>query len=63
MKRQLSNTIYGLKFTMEKYDFERLKSSSGKRRNDFFANPMKLISMQMKMKSLFVNCSNSFTIY
>ena len=25
MKCQLSNTIYGLKFTMEKNDFERLK--------------------------------------
>ena len=24
MKRQLSNTIYGLKFAMEKNDFERL---------------------------------------
>ena len=30
MKRQLSNIIYGLKFAMEKNDFERLKSSSGK---------------------------------
>ena len=39
MKRQLSNTIYGLKFVMEKNDFERLKSSSGKKRNDFVANP------------------------
>ena len=27
MKRQLSNTIYGLKFAMEKIDFERLKLS------------------------------------
>ena len=34
MKRQLSNTIYGLKFAMDKNDFERLKSSSGKKRND-----------------------------
>ena len=34
MKRQLSNTIYGLKFAMEKNDFERLKSSSGKKLND-----------------------------
>ena len=40
MKRQLSNTIYGLKFAMEKNDFERLKSSSGKKRNDFVANPI-----------------------
>ena len=40
MKRQLSNTICGLKFTMEKNDFERLKSSSGKKRNNFVANPI-----------------------
>ena len=40
MKRQLSNTVYGLKFAMEKNDFERLKSSSGKNRNDFVANPI-----------------------
>ena len=40
MKRQLSNTIYGLKFAMEKNDFERLKSSSGKKRNVFVANPI-----------------------
>ena len=40
MKRQLSTTIYGLKFAMEKNDFERLKSSSGKKRNDFVANPI-----------------------
>ena len=38
MKRQLSNTIYGLKFSMELNDFERLKSSSGKKRNDFVGN-------------------------
>ena len=38
MKRQLSNTIYGLKFAMEKNAFERLKSSSGKKRSDFVAN-------------------------
>ena len=31
MKRQLSNTIYDLKFAIEKNDFERIKSSSGKR--------------------------------
>ena len=42
MKRQLSNTIYGLKFSMEKNDFERLKSSNGKKRNDFVANPIVL---------------------
>ena len=40
MKRQLSNTTYGLKFAMEKNDFERLKLSSGKKRNDFVANPI-----------------------
>ena len=40
MKRQLSNTIYGLKFAMEKNDFERFKSSSSKKRNDFVANPI-----------------------
>ena len=39
MKPQLSNTIYVLKFAMEKNDFERLKSSSEKKRNDFVANP------------------------
>ena len=39
MKLQLSNTIYGLKFAMEKNDFERLKSSSEKKRNDFVADP------------------------
>ena len=40
MKCQLSNTIYGLTFAMEKNDFERLKLSSGKKRNDFVANPI-----------------------
>ena len=40
MKRQLSNTIYGLKFAMEKNEFKRLKSSSGKKRNDFVADPI-----------------------
>ena len=40
MKRQLLNTIYGLKFAMEKNDFEQLKLSSGKKRNDFVANPI-----------------------
>ena len=43
MKRQLSNTIYSLKFAMEKKDFERLKSSNGKKRNDFVANPIKYL--------------------
>ena len=42
MKHQLSNTIYGLKFAMEKNDFKPLKSSSGKKRNDFVANPIVL---------------------
>ena len=46
MKRQLSNTIYGLKFAMEKNDFERLKSSSGKKRNDFVANPIQYIIVE-----------------
>ena len=36
----MSNTIYGMKFAMKKNDFERLKSSSGKKRNDFVANPI-----------------------
>ena len=40
MKRQLSNTIYGLKFAIGKNDFERLKSSSEKKRNDFIDNPI-----------------------
>ena len=40
MKRQLSNNIYGRKFAMEKNDFKRLKSSGGKKRNDFVANPI-----------------------
>ena len=31
----MSNTKYGLKFVMEKNDLKRLKSSSGKKRNDF----------------------------
>ena len=35
MKRQLANTICGLKFTMDENNLERLKSSSGKKRNDF----------------------------
>ena len=42
MKRQLSNTIYGLKFAMEKNDFERLKPSSEKKRNYFVANSIAL---------------------
>ena len=40
MKRQLSKTICGLKFIMEKNNFEGLKSSSGKKRNDFVAKPI-----------------------
>ena len=40
MIRQLSNTLYGLKFAIEKNLFERLKSSNGKKRNDFVANPI-----------------------
>ena len=40
MKRQLSNTIYDLNIAMEKNDFERLKLSTGKKRNDFVANPI-----------------------
>ena len=40
MKHWLSNTIYDLKFAIEKNDFERLKSSSGKKRNDFVAKPI-----------------------
>ena len=38
MKRQLSNTIYGLKIAIDKNDFERMKSSSGKKRNYIVAN-------------------------
>ena len=44
MKRQLSNTMYGLNFAMEKNDFVRLKSSSGKKRNEFVANPILFIT-------------------
>ena len=40
MKRPLSNTIYGLKYAMEENDFERLKSSSGKKRKDFVVKPI-----------------------
>ena len=40
MKRQLSNTIYGLEFAMERNDFDRLPSSNGKKQNDFVANPI-----------------------
>ena len=46
MKRQLSNTIYGLKFAIEKNDFKRLTSSSGKKRNDFVAKPIICLSEQ-----------------
>ena len=45
MKRQLSNTIYGLKFAMEKNDFERLKPSSGQKRNDLVANPIECLNI------------------
>ena len=41
MKRQLPNTIYALQSALEKNDFERLKSSSGKKRNDFVANSIR----------------------
>ena len=40
MKRQLSNIICGLKFARGKNNFERIKSFSGKKRNDFVANPI-----------------------
>ena len=40
MEHQLSNTMYDLEFAMEEDDFERLKSSSIKKRNDFVADPM-----------------------
>ena len=50
MKRQLSNTIYGLKFALEKNDFERLKSSSGKKRNDFVANLIQTRSPQRAVR-------------
>ena len=54
MKRQLSNTICGLKFAMEKNDFKRLKSSSGKKRNDFVANPIEFsLNTQFCFISLF----------
>ena len=55
MKRQLSNTIYGLEFAMEKNDFERLKSSSGKKRNDFVANPIDIIDVSINIRSF--NCT------
>ena len=45
MKRQLSNTIYGQKFALEKNDFEQLKPSIGKKRNNFVANPIDEISI------------------
>ena len=47
MKRQLSNTIYGLKFAMEMNDFKWLKSSSGKKRNDFVANPIEKVKKKI----------------
>ena len=42
MKRQPSNTIYGLKFAIEKNYFERIKSSNVKKHNDFVANPINI---------------------
>ena len=45
MKRQLLNTIYGLKFAMDKNDFERLKLSSGKKLNDFVPNPIEYFTV------------------
>ena len=47
MKRQLSNTIYGLKFAMEKKDFGRLKSSSGKKLNNFIDNPIERFNSEI----------------
>ena len=52
MKHQMSNTIYGLKFPMEKNDFKRLKSSSGKKRNDFVANPIVITSKSLLFPNL-----------
>ena len=61
MKRQRSNTIYGLKLAMEKNDFERLKSGSGKKQNDFVANPinLKLNYFCFKNKRLFTKAHGS----
>ena len=56
MKRQLLNTIYGLKFEMEKNDFERLKSSNRKKRNKFVANPIHKCArlVRMSKKSMLI---------
>ena len=43
MKLQLSNTIYDLKFEMEKNDFKLLNSFNGKKRDDFVTNPIQSI--------------------
>ena len=53
MKCQLSNTIYGLTFAMEKNNFERLKSSTGKKRNDFIANPIKTFFRDFPIRTQF----------
>ena len=63
MKRQLSNTIYGLKFAMEKNDFERLKSSSGKKRNDFVANPIvQLFKSRVQSFPIEIKCYMTFPL-
>ena len=54
MKRQLSNTIYGLKFAIEKNDFERLKSSSEKKWNDFVANPI-IFDLRMDFENIYIS--------
>ena len=59
MKRQLSNTMDGLKFVMEKNEFERLKSSDRKKRNDFVANPIhteKLFIVKFSFIILYLYC-------
>ena len=49
MKRQVSNTTHGLKFAIEKNDFERLKSSSGKKRNDFVDHTEKNLAQMLPL--------------
>ena len=63
MKRQLSNIIYSLKFAMEKNDFERLESSSGKKRNDFFANPIVSWALPIKAPNLMYEIGMSLYQY
>ena len=58
MKRQLSITIYGLKFAMEKNDFERISHLAEKRRNDFVANPIP-ISPHLVLFNLYEWFANS----